>query len=257
MGTVPEVLERQQLEPERPRVPWSLTDMALATTGGLVLAFGLVVLTALSFRAFRAVPPAGVQTLLFSVYTYGALALSVWYFVLRRHGASWGALGFGHARGGGVLATLGAVVGVVPVVLVGLLMVEALVAALLAVLLGDFTNPQQEAIAPNGVFAFRDYVPLLIAAAVVAPVVEELLFRGMLYRYLRSRMGMWPAVLLSAALFAVAHVIPVLLPVLFITGIALALLAEYSRSIYPSIALHALHNAVALTALYYGLQATG
>ncbi len=76
------------------------------------------------------------------------------------------------------------------------------------------------------------------------------MFRGLLYRYLRGRMSMWPAVLLSAALFAVAHVYRVIMLPLFIAGIALALLAERYKSILPTILLHALFNGVQITLLY-------
>lgn len=48
---------------------------------------------------------------------------------------------------------------------------------------------------------------LSIAAAVLlAPVVEELVFRGVLFQALRSWLGVWPGIVVSAALFALAHV---------------------------------------------------
>ncbi|MEJ7653475.1 MAG: CPBP family glutamic-type intramembrane protease [Chloroflexia bacterium] len=54
--------------------------------------------------------------------------------------------------------------------------------------------------------------------------------------------------------FSAAHVIPQLFPVLFVAGVALALTAEYFESIYPAMALHALHNGLAVVVLYFSLR---
>jgi uncharacterized protein len=60
-----------------------------------------------------------------------------------------------------------------------------------------------------GVFAHAKisvpYVVLFLLATVVAPVVEELIFRAGLFRYLRTRIPRWAALLLSALFFAMWH----------------------------------------------------
>lgn len=44
-----------------------------------------------------------------------------------------------------------------------------------------------------------------LAAVVLAPVVEETIFRGALFQSIRSRIGLWPALVLSSMLFAIVH----------------------------------------------------
>lgn len=87
-----------------------------------------------------------------------------------------------------------------------------------------------------------------VLATVVAPVVEETVFRGMLYTALRAQMKTWPAALLSGAIFAAVH--PTLpgqfLPIMAL-GVVLALLREKTGSLAPSMVCHAVNNAVMLT----------
>jgi len=87
---------------------------------------------------------------------------------------------------------------------------------------------------------------LVIAAVVAAPVAEELFFRGFLYRALRNSWGVALAVLVSSAIFGMAHwwfgdPIQSVFPRVTI-GIALALLYEHTGSLYPGMLAHAWIN---------------
>jgi uncharacterized protein len=95
-----------------------------------------------------------------------------------------------------------------------------------------------------------EYLMLMVLVAVAAPLAEELLFRGMLYPLLRRNMGVVAAVALSAALFSAVHVVPILLPALFVIGVVLAIVRERSGSLWPCIALHALQNGGVVTLLF-------
>lgn len=79
------------------------------------------------------------------------------------------------------------------------------------------------------------------AAAVCAPVVEEIFFRGLLYRSFRSRMNIGSATVLAGALFGLAHATTYplhTLPLKVAFGVIACLLYEYTGSLYPCIALH-------------------
>ncbi len=94
---------------------------------------------------------------------------------------------------------------------------------------------------------------VLLAGAAVAPAVEEIYFRGYVFRAYLSSKGTGRAFLFSAALFAVVHIdLPALLPI-FVMGLMLAFLYYRTGSVVPSIVAHSLNNAVALTLLYLGL----
>jgi membrane protease YdiL (CAAX protease family) len=96
----------------------------------------------------------------------------------------------------------------------------------------------------DSAFAF---VAGAILTTVMAPLAEELFFRGFLYGGLR-RYGVPIAAIVSGLLFGAVHIggspIGFLVP-LAALGIILALLYERTGSLYPPIALHALNNSIA------------
>ncbi len=77
----------------------------------------------------------------------------------------------------------------------------------------------------------------LLLMVVLAPVVEELVFRGLLYRMLREQWGIAASVAVSAILFSLMHQGIIVSPQLA-GGIIFALAYEWSRSLWVSIALH-------------------
>jgi hypothetical protein len=86
----------------------------------------------------------------------------------------------------------------------------------------------------------------VLDSVVVAPIVEELLFRGLLYGTLRRWLAPAPAALLSAAVFAVAHGYGVVgFAAVFTSGVLWAVAYERTRSLLPSILAHAAGNLLA------------
>ncbi len=86
-------------------------------------------------------------------------------------------------------------------------------------------------------------VMLFVMAAVVAPVTEELLFRGWIYTALRFTWGFWPALLISSALFAIAHYDQTHFYALavFPIGMVIGIIRERA-GIKASIVFHAINN---------------
>ncbi len=91
------------------------------------------------------------------------------------------------------------------------------------------------------------YLLNLLLAVVLAPLVEETLFRGIIFGSLRTYFGKWTAAAISAALFSALHLQVYGFFPRFILGLVLAHLYERNRSLYPSMAFHALNNLVAMT----------
>jgi membrane protease YdiL (CAAX protease family) len=92
-------------------------------------------------------------------------------------------------------------------------------------------------------------IAVTFVVTVCAPLAEEFFFRGYFYGSLR-RMGILPAAALTGLAFGTVHVfgspIAFIVP-LALLGMGLALLREYSGSLYPGIALHCLNNAAAMS----------
>ncbi len=87
---------------------------------------------------------------------------------------------------------------------------------------------------------------VVLATTVLAPICEELVFRGALFGGLLKKMKFIPAALLSGACFAFMHMNPEQTVYQFILGVVSAILAYYSGSLVPSIALHAGNNIIAV-----------
>jgi uncharacterized protein len=113
-----------------------------------------------------------------------------------------------------------------------------------ATVTGETQNVQSgyQAAAAGGVVSL---VLTLAAGSILTPLGEEAFFRGVVANALLARWPAWLAVVVSAALFAVAHGINAILPVAFLVGVLAALLFRWSGSIWPGVLLHAVNNAVA------------
>ena len=89
--------------------------------------------------------------------------------------------------------------------------------------------------------------------ALLPPVAEELLFRGWLLSALSgerpTRRRLAVAVVVQAALFAAAHVLPERMPATFSLGIVAGVLRVATGSILPAIVLHSVHNTMPLLLL--------
>ncbi len=90
---------------------------------------------------------------------------------------------------------------------------------------------------------------LLITTVVLAPVFEELVFRGVLLPVLVSKVGKINGVLLSALIFALAHLSVGELPPLFVLGIGLGLMRLSSGRLFPCALMHSLWNGVTFASL--------
>jgi len=94
----------------------------------------------------------------------------------------------------------------------------------------------------------------IFVGVIVAPLVEEIFFRGFLFQGFRSKYGWVISMLLSSAIFAVAHLDPVSLIPTFILGNVLAYMYHRSNSVWPGIILHFLVNAFGMCSAYAATQ---
>jgi membrane protease YdiL (CAAX protease family) len=92
---------------------------------------------------------------------------------------------------------------------------------------------------------------VVVTAAGLVPIAEEIYFRGYVFRAYYDQKGPLQAYLFSAALFAVVHLnLQAFVPI-FAVGLFLAFLYRHTGSILPGILAHAFNNAVAFAVLYF------
>ncbi len=92
-----------------------------------------------------------------------------------------------------------------------------------------------------------DWALIVVRAVILAGIGEELLFRGILYGWLRGHLPATPVILITAAAFALEHAYyPILIPVGLLLGLALGWIREKSGSILPGLLAHIMTDALFL-----------
>ena len=95
----------------------------------------------------------------------------------------------------------------------------------------------------------------LIAAVVIAPVCEEFLYRGFLFRGLQNRFGPWVSALISSAIFATYHwYSPAGWVSVFMFGMLLCWVTRRCGTLWPCIIAHALYNLVLTQLVWAGFS---
>ncbi len=124
----------------------------------------------------------------------------------------------------------------------------------LTVLLGPILHPDREQGVTPHTWEPKHaaaYVVNGILIAVLAPIVEELTFRGLGYS-LFARYGRWLAIIGTGIAFGLAHGLVQAFPFLAAFGIGLAYLRSRVDSVYPGMIVHGVFNAIALTVAVSG-----
>jgi membrane protease YdiL (CAAX protease family) len=91
----------------------------------------------------------------------------------------------------------------------------------------------------------------LIILSVLAPMVEELVFRGLVYGWVAGRWGTVPAWLVSSIAFALAHYEPAHIILVLPLGLLFGYLRRRTDSLLPSLAAHIVNNGFAVLAAAY------
>lgn len=92
--------------------------------------------------------------------------------------------------------------------------------------------------------SFGEGLALVVSVVAIAPVIEELVFRGLLLPGIARGSGLVVGVLISTLGFALSHVVIAPVAVAFAGGLVLATVTYRTGSVLPAIALHAAHNAL-------------
>lgn len=225
-------------------VPWSWVDglaLVLVSIGAQIIAAGIVAAAGYSIEDPI---PLLVMTAASQVLTVG---LAVWW-LRRRRVLSWRLLG--PLRPTLRHAAIGVGIGVSGYVIVTLTVLVA------SALFGEFAPPNQQVLDQSLTGPLATALGVLVAV-LLAPVVEEFIFRGVLFQTLRERIGLWPAIGISSMVFGLLHLLaPLYAIVLTILGFWLAGAFHRTGSIVVPIVGHAIFNAIALTLASFATNVT-
>lgn len=161
----------------------------------------------------------------------------VYLFCIKRYKLSWKDIGIRKLSWSDFLWTV--------VALIFLIIVSIAVLMIMEKMGISFENSKTETVQNDkSIYAFCIAV---IGAAVISPIYEEVLYRGVFYTFFRDRYGISGGVLISSIIFTVVH-IPTYntLPVNFLSGVVFAWLYEKTNSILSAMIAHALFNFIAV-----------
>jgi uncharacterized protein len=229
--------------PEFPRVPWGFGGSIWGLIGGLLLVVIVPPLLVLPFEPKIASDPdnASAAAILATQALFDGMLVAVaigmasqWRFSLPGALRSLGLRRFQPSAIGWMFAVLG-------IYYAGAIAFSAIV-----------LQPKQEDIGKElgvcdpgiGIAIFA-----VLAIVVLAPIAEEIFFRGFFFAGLRTRWSLWPSALLSGAIFGLVHAPtgPTAAIPLAGLGVGLAWLYNKTGSIYPTMLAHFLNNAIAIS----------
>ena len=133
-----------------------------------------------------------------------------------------------------------------------------MVAAVAVTFLGvDFKQAQQLPFDTTTLYSQAQYAMIFFTLVVLAPLAEELLFRGYLYTKLRKINSVKVSVIITSLTFGLAHLAigsenlqwNVVLDT-FVLSIFSCLLREYTGAVWDSVVLHAIKNSLAFYLLF-------
>lgn len=228
----------------RPAAVWKARDAFLILGAGLLFLLSAMVvslgLAQLQYVDPRSTAPRAVISTLVSASFYLFLFWMIRLLIVRRYRLRWWALGLRAANWQWLAA--------MPLVNALLIFSDVLFLRALVALFGP-SNTWPRQLSQSTLDATQQpalLVLVVITGLILTPVIEEILFRGVLYQALRLRMPVGSAALLSAIVFALLHGQIVLLIPFTIMGVILALIYERSGSLWPTILVHACNNGIIL-----------
>jgi membrane protease YdiL (CAAX protease family) len=243
--------EKKLLEQKSEQVPWStqqaFTGVVATLVPWVIIALGL---SSLNTRSSVTRPLSTAQDLISAIITFfiaslieGAFLIAPFIYATRafrgfadRGRQALQALGF---RGFSVVRALAWVIGLfIAILLLNVLYQNVITTFHLNLQTNDQVILREGKVAPLTTYA------TLIASVLVAPICEEIFFRGFVFAGLLRSMPVALAVVMSALIFAVAHADPGSFLVLFFIGMGLAFLRWYTNSLWPGILLHLLNNGI-------------
>ena len=226
---------RRHLPPERYRGPAVLILVLL------VLAIAFLLTAPFGADASALVLGEGELTTLGAIVllvsTQVALLLVSWFLVFRPGGMA----GLPSLPGRNATAAITSGVGWGVVAWFGSTGVAAVVVYVLE-LLGIEPEPQ----AAERAIAMLDPLLVILAVVILAPIAEEIFFRGVVFNALLRESGRRWAFIGSSALFAVIHVSLVALVPIFLLGLALAWIYQRTGNLLAPMAMHATVNAISV-----------
>lgn len=241
--------ESQDPPPQLRQAKWG--DLFIYLFGGI----GLYFLASLAIGLF--IQEMNIwATFLMGALNFLCLSGAVYLFGVRRKKISWESLGLFPAKNLTKYAKFGALLAFL--ILPYRFIPAALIIAVEQLIFGDVTSLDMRGdVFSVGFDTWYGIVLMVLSVGILAPIAEELLFRGLLYDFFRQKTSATWAVLITSGLFGLAHYDSLAVVVsAFVMGVLMAFVVEKTKSLWISIFMHVATNsgAILLSAFLFWLQ---
>lgn len=248
-GSVPAGGTRPVAAAPSPAFPITIWDILLiAVCGILLIVLGVVALGWLAGSGQNSASTSPTFDSTYAVLALEAVAIiaSIYLFARLRRRLSWADIGLRPATASQIRRAI----------IVGLLcfvVVTPVLAGFNALMNEPIVSPQAPLVVGQGGFTWARFIIMLALGGMIVPFAEELFFRGIVYTWMRGRLGIWSSVFASALVFGVAHaVFPMVALGAFIVGLALAFVYERNGTLWAPVVVHAVFNTVNLSVMFAG-----
>lgn len=221
-------------------VPWKFSNIIRVIASSIVLSIVFFILLLIVLETTGLKLSDNTRFAFFGMLAYFSLFIVLWKFIFKKYPNVTSAIGLRRVSWKAMLRMFPTAI-----VLMG---INIIVFTATTTVFGEIKVKDTDLLL-NNTLKGNEYLLVFIVTVVLAPIAEELLFRGLLYRYLRRKVPIIVAVLISAAVFGILHIV---FPPLFVMGIVFALVSEKYDSLYPSMFLHAINNSIVFLTFYLG-----
>jgi len=219
------------------QVTFAVIGLTIAAIVLLALIYSVLVMAGIGQKLVFSGP------ILFFVETATAMA-ALYLVLIKGRGFAWRDLGWVRVSTGWLVMGAAAAL-----VMYGVLISSVLIIRRFTGTAGIELVPEPGALFPISILGF---LGSLAFGAITVPIAEEFLFRGVFFRWIRDRWGLYAGLMGSALVFALAHLAlgsGAALQI-FLMGLALAYLYERTGSLLPSMVFHGVNNAVSFVLIY-------
>ena len=137
-----------------------------------------------------------------------------------------------------------------PIAFIVFFIASGFIMAVLQAIMPSIDWTQEQDVGFNNIISNLDFVLTFLSLVVIAPIAEEIIFRGWLYGKMRRKMSAVPAILIVSLLFGLVHGQWNVGVVVFTMSIAMCLIRELTGTIWGGILVHMIKNGLAFYALY-------
>ena len=221
-------------------VLWGIPDIIRASITIIFIAYAVGIAESAVFRFFNINAGQNLRMIINTFFIDIFAGVVILYFVLIKYRQKLSSLGFKSSYFfKNILAGITAYIFIIP-----LLLLILLLSVWLIDILGYSPPPQPVFEAFMEEKRSRILLFLTIFVSIGGPIIEEMFFRGFMYRAIKKRTGIILAAFLSAAIFSLLHSnIVGFLPIMTL-GLLLVYLYETTGSLVAPITVHILHNSI-------------